>query len=110
MAGRWTSRVSRDQGEDLGAVFANALAPLASRLEGIEAQLKANEDSEKAGFVSTVIANKDKFGLTEDQINALPADAVKSMAANCQQSAGIPLGSPVANQSKEFDNYEMPEG
>lgn len=101
---------NEDQGKGLGSIVANALAPFASRLEGIEAKLTANEDSDKSDLVSVIVANSDKFGLSEADAKGLPVGTLKKMAANCLTSSGLPFAQPVANSKSDLDGYELPEG
>ena len=85
------STAAADNTADLAAVVANALKPLEDRLAGIEVTTTAATHAERDKFAE-IVGNSDKYtGITVEAAKALPVDTLKTMAANCQPSYGVPL-------------------
>ena len=97
-----------DNTADLAAVVANALKPLTEKLDGLEAQINSNETAE-AARLAELVGNSDKYpGLDVKVAKELSLDALKSLAAACEQSHGIPL-TLVSNRTNDDDkSFEMP--
>lgn len=97
-----------DDKATLADVVANALKPLAEKLDGLEAKIN-EKDTAEVDRLAGIVGNSEKYpGLTEDAAKALGVDVLKSMAANCQPSFGVPLS---INHGSSDDNtsYEMPK-
>lgn len=85
-----------------------AVAPLAEKIEAVEAQANAQAEAEKAQHVETVV----NAGLLEkEDAEKLGADVLAKMAANCAAPAGgaMRLNPALAGNSKDDFNLEMPE-
>lgn len=80
------------EGDDaIATAVANAIKPLQEEVAGLKTLLSANADADKAASVKVIIASKKYPELGEDDLNALSADKLQSMAANCGAGHGIPL-------------------
>ncbi len=80
-----------DNTADLADVVANALKPLAERLDGLEAKIN-EKDTAEADRLAEIVGNSDKYpGLDADAAKKLDMDTLTSMAANCASAHGIPL-------------------
>lgn len=75
----------------IAQAVANGLKPLQHQVAALQSQLNTNADAETAVHIKTVVNSGKYPGLDEDVVKALPADAVKKMAANCGQGHGLPL-------------------
>ncbi len=81
--------------------------PLVEQLESIQNQLKASSDADKETHVKAIINSNQYPSMTEEDLNALPVDRVKELAANMGAGFGI---APVSEQQKnEFSATQMPE-
>lgn len=98
-----------DNTADLAAVVANALKPLTDRLDGIEAKANASANAERDSLAE-IVGNSDKYaGITVDAAKLLDVDTLKTMAANCQPSFGVPLLHGNDNTSSSATTFDMPE-
>lgn len=92
----------------VATAVANALQPVTDELAGLRLKLNEKDDAEH-NRLAEMVGNSDQFaGLDVDGAKALPVDTLKSMAANCATSHGIPLDVHV-NADDEYASYEMPD-
>jgi len=95
--------------EALAGVVANALKPIADKLEGLEATINAQSTAELEKFAE-IVGNSEKYpGIDAEAAKLLGLDKVKEMAANCGSSFGV---SPVVNVDKDSASAapaDMPE-
>ncbi len=98
---------SDEQGAELADVVANALQPLADEIKDLKQKLNAKDDDELSKLAD-IVGNSDKYkGLDADQAKALPLETLKTMAANCSTSTGLPVG--LINNDDDSDKTEMPD-
>lgn len=99
-----------DNSSDLEAVVANALKPIAERLESMETKLAANSSAERSQKVD-IIVNSGKYPeMSKEEVEALPDSVLEKFAANCSTSYGIPLSSPSVNSNADaWNSFKMPE-
>jgi hypothetical protein len=88
---------------------ANAMKPHGDRLEALEAKQNAESDAEHNAYAE-LVGNSDKFpGIDVEAAKGIPADTLKSMAANCGSAHGVPLHVNTPDSGSEFKATEMPE-
>jgi len=95
---------------DLAKVVANALEPITEKLDGLQMQLNAQADTDKAKAIE-IIVNSGKYpGLDTESANLLGLEKLKEMATNCGASFGV---SPMVNHGNDDDTFkvssDMPE-
>lgn len=95
--------------DDMAVVVANALAPLVERLGGLEAKLNAKGDAELAELAAVVVNSGKYTGIGLDDAKKLGVDVLKTMAANCQTSHGLPLHANSGAGGSGEQSYDMPE-
>ncbi len=99
-----------DDNASIAEAITNAMKPFAEKLDGLQMQLNAQSDTDKAKAIE-VIVNSGKYpGLDAESANLLGLEKLKEMAANCGASFGF---SPMVNHSNEDDAFkvssDMPE-
>lgn len=98
-------------GDDNGIAeaVANALKPLAEKLDGVEKKLNSNDEAE-TNRLAEIVANSGKYpGMDVDSAKLLPVEKLKELAGNCQSSYGI---SPIVNGQPAKESLapaDMPE-
>lgn len=89
-----------------------AVKPLVEKVNSLEGKLNQSATDEVESLAQTV-ANSGLYpGLSEDDAKGLPLDSLRSMAANCKTSIGIPSQmAPNASQDgqSQSSSYAMPE-
>jgi len=96
-------------GDAVAEAVANALAPLTEKLDGVVLQLN-ERNTEELDKLADLVGNSDKFpGIDVEAAKAIPLDTLKTMAANCQSSHGLPLNvnQGPASAAQKHD-YGMP--
>ena len=101
-----------NQPDDVAAIVANAVKaavqPLTDKVDGLQAKLNEKDDAETTRLAD-IVGNSDQYkGMDADAAKLLPAETLKSLAANCGGSHGIPL-SMVNNSGGDEQSYAMPE-
>lgn len=106
-------QANQSEGDDQGAndktgiaeIVANAVAPIAQQIEGLQAKLNEAEGAE-VERLAEIVGNSDKYaGLSVEDAKKLGVDTLKSMAANCQSAFGV---SPIVNAGKVADEFSAP--
>jgi len=112
MANQSSSDSSDDSDDttDIAEVVANALKPVTDELASIKSTMTANQDAELEQFADVVVNSGKYEGFEKEDLIAMGIDKVKSLAANCQVSMGLPLSAPVINSGNdEWKGFEMPK-
>jgi len=91
-----------DEASQLADIVANAVAPLADKIDGLESKLNEKADNERDELAG-LVANSGRYpGLDAESAKLLPVDKLKEMAANCKDSFGLPFGNVQESQQDEF--------
>lgn len=101
-------------GTDVAAVVANAVAevvkPLAEQVTGLAAKFAEQDDAEITRMAE-IVGNAEQYqGIDVEAAKAIPVDTLRTMAANCGTSYGLPLTNIVGGDGGNAEHtYDMPE-
>ena len=91
-----------DDAEDIAAIVANAIAPLAEKLVDLESKI-AERDTTEVDELAALIGNSDVYpAIDSDTAKGLGLDKLKEMAANCKPAFGLPAQSFEFNEEDAF--------
>ena len=101
---------SEDKEPALADAIADAIKPLTEQISGLEAKLNANGEAE-LDSLAELIGNSDKYpGIDTDAAKKLGVETLKGMAANCQESYGLPGNvTHINSQQAASVKTEMPD-
>lgn len=101
----------KDEGADIAAIVANAVAPLADEVKSLKGQLETNAKKERAELVD-LVANSEKYkdDFTKEELEKMDDSVLNKMAANCKASYGVYGNMPIVNHSDEDSvKTDLPE-
>lgn len=90
-----------DDGEDIGAIVANALAPITEKLNDLEGKID-QRDNDEVSELAELVGNSEVYpGIDAETAKALPVEKLKELAANCKPSIGLPAQSFQSNSNDD---------
>lgn len=90
---------------DITEAVANAIKPLADKVDAMATKLNAKDDDEIKKLVDIVINSKKYPGIDEAAAKLLPVKSLQDMAANCGSAHGVPFS---VNDGDGDETFQVP--
>lgn len=97
---------STDENSQVADIVANAVAEIKAEVAELKGKLNEKSEAEKSGFIEVIVNSGRYPGLEEADMKLLSIDKLKTMAANCTPSFGIPF--TVNASSSSEDRFAIP--